>query len=321
MLLELTWRATMEAKVEKKSFLKTPWKVFASILALALIGGGVFWYIEYSSRFVWTNDAFIEGYGSELSSNVTEKVLELFVDEGEYVKKGQKIAKLQNNVPLAKREEIQASIISQTQEIMVKEAHYLKLKSDYGRALESLKDQIISIQNFQHVERNYQMAKAELDLSVANLDLAKKKLQVIDAQLIHYDIESPQDGFIAKRWVWLGDTVSPGQSLFTLYDLDDVWVLANLEEKKLRKVKIGDKVDIHVDAYPGITFEGDVFAIKGAAASKFTLIPQNNATGNYTKVEQRIPIKISIKRPKDYPKNKPLYLFPGMSVEIYVNVK
>ena len=88
--------------------------------------------------------------------------------------------------------------------------------------------------------------------------------------------------------------------------------------EKIQNVKIGDSVEIHVDAYPGYIFQGKVFVIKGSAASKFSLIPQDNATGNYTKVEQRIPIKITIEKPRDFPTHKPCYLLPGMSVEVKI---
>ncbi len=312
-----------KSSVEKlrKPFFKTPWKIAAFFVFVVIAVLSISYVIIKKSQYVWTNDAFIEGFGTDLSSNVTEKIMELYVDEGDSVVKGQKIALLQNNVPLAQKDEAEANIESMKQEILVKEAHFLKLKSDYKRAIEGITDHIISVQEYEHVERDFQMSEAELELAYANFELAKKQLEVIDAKLTHYEIKAPQSGVIAKRWVWFGDVVQPGQSLYTMFDLQDVWILANLEEKKLRKIRLGDKVDIHIDAYPGYIFEGEIFTIKSAAASKFTLVPQNNATGNYTKVEQRVPIKISIQRPKDFPKDQPLYLFPGMSAEIYVWVK
>lgn len=310
----------VQTKEVKKSFFKTPWKVivFSVVVGLVIIAITIFFYLR--SLYVWTNDAFIEGYGMDLSSNVTEKIIQLYVDEGEYVQKGQKIALLENNVPVAQKNEAEANILSMDKEVLVKEANYLKLKSDYKRAVESLRDHIISVQDFEHVERDFQMSEAEFELAVANLELSKKQLEVIEAKLTHYEIAAPKNGMIAKRWVWFGDVVQPGQSLFTMYDLEDIWILANLEEKKIRKIKLGDQVKVHIDAYPGYIFKGEIFTIKGAAASQFTLVPQNNATGNYTKVEQRIPIKISIKRPDNFPANRPLYLFPGMSAEVYIKV-
>ena len=103
-----------------------------------------------------------------------------------------------------------------------------------------------------------------------------------------------------------------------MYDRERVWVQANLSEKKIKKVKIGDLVEISVDAYPGKTFYGTVFTIKSAAASQFSVIPQNNATGNYTKVAQRIPIKITLDTSFS---EQGLYLFPGMNVEVKIKVQ
>ena len=162
------------------------------------------------------------------------------------------------------------------------------------------------------------MAKADLDYALADLEYSIKQLEVINTRLSHTVVVAPMNGMIAKRWVLTGDVMNPGQTMFTMFDLKDVWVLARLEEKKIAKVRIGDPVQIYVDAYPGYTFKGKVFVIKAAAASNFSLIPQDNATGNYTKVEQRIPIKITIERPENFPQNEPLYLLPGMNVEVKI---
>ncbi len=308
-------------EIEKKKQSHNALKITLGVLLIFMIGIGAAIYIIEESDTVWTNDAFIEAFGTDLSTNVTEEITALFVDEGDAVKEGQLIATLQNNVPLAQKAEAEARILSLEEEVAVKDALMKKLRNDYIRALAGIEDKVISAQHYDHAEKNFEMAEAELKLAFANLELAKKQLEVIKAQLIHYEILAPQDGVIAKRWVWLGDVTSPGQSLYTMYDLKNIWVLANLEETKIENVKLGDPVEIHIDAYPGYTFQGKIFTIKGAAASQFSLVPQNNATGNYTKVAQRIPIKISIEPPEDFPKEQPLYLFPGMSAEVRIKVK
>ena len=154
--------------------------------------------------------------------------------------------------------------------------------------------------------------------ALADTVLAKSKVQLINTYLSHTLIYAPFDGVIAKRWIFTGDVMRPGQSLFTMYDRQRVWVQANLSEKKIKKVKMGDPVEILVDAYPNKTFYGKVFTIKSAAASQFSVIPQNNATGNYTKVAQRIPIKITLDSPSP---DSQLYLFPGMNVEVKIKIQ
>jgi len=304
--------------ISKKAYFWT--KCGAVTLGTLTFLFGLGWVLYRQFFHVWTNDAFVQGYGVDLSTNVVERITELYVDEGDVVKKGQLLGRLYNKVALAQKDEIQANIVSLQQEVLVKEASFLKIRNDYERALQAFKDKIISVQDFDHKQKDFEMVEAELNLADANLDLAKKQLEVIEAKLRNYEVYATEDGVIAKRWVWLGDVMQAGQTLYTLYNLDSIWVLANIEEKKIRHVKMGSFVKIHIDAYPGYTFHGEVFAINGAAASQFSLVPQDTATGNYTKVEQRIPVKISIKKPKDFPVNKPLYLFPGMSAEVYVAI-
>ncbi|MGA8164833.1 MAG: HlyD family secretion protein [Waddliaceae bacterium] len=305
----------------KKTFYRSALKLSVAAFILFAIAAAAVFYFMKTRDYVWTNDAFIEGYGTDLSANVTERILGLYCEEGDVVKKGDLIAQLQNNVPLAQKKEAEAQIESLAKEIRVKKAYYKKIRNDYIRALEGIEDKVISAQDFDHSEKDFKMAEAELELAYANSELAKEQLDVIKARLTHYTIHAPQDGVIAKRWVWVGDVTTPGQSLFTMYDLENVWVTAFLEETKIENVALGGSVEIKIDAYPGYIFRGNVFTIKGAAASQFSLVPQNNATGNFTKVAQRIPIKISLSLPEDFPKDKPLYLFPGMSAEVWIKVK
>jgi membrane fusion protein, multidrug efflux system len=306
-----------EKHSEMKSF-KLPFFTIVTtiLLVLGLVFTGVYFYL--TRNYAWTNDANLDAYRTDLSANVTEKITAIYFDEGDFVEKGQLIALLENNVPLAQKAQSKAKIISLEQEISVKTAYLMKVRNDFIRAEEGIVDAVISEQEYDHKQKDLAIAEAELDLAFSNLKLAQKELEVVETELTHYEIRAPHDGVIVKRWIWLGDVISPGQGTFTMYDLSNIWVLANLEEGKMEKVKIGSTVDIRLDAYPGYSFHGEVFTIKGAAASQFSLVPQNNATGNYTKVSQRVPLKISINPPKDFPKDQPLYLFPGLSAEVWI---
>jgi membrane fusion protein, multidrug efflux system len=299
---------------------KGKWIIIGVVSLGALIGGGAIFF-SWWSTWVYTNDANIEAFSVNLSSEVLERIVALHVDEGDHVKQNELIAEMQPNILLSKKQEAEAKIVSLEKEVNFQEAHFEKIRNDYERAVLGIRDEIISSQEFDHKQKDYEMAKAGLELAFANLFLARMQLEVIDTELTHYYVYAPMDGYISKRWVLTGDVTQPGQTLFTMYDLKNVWVTANLSEKKLKNVRVGDPVDIHVDAYPGYTFKGKIFVIKGAAASQFSLIPQNNATGNYTKVAQRIPIKITIDPPEDFPHDEPIYLFPGMSVEVTIRVK
>lgn len=307
----------MEEAIKKPNY-TVHFLVTLGLIALSvLIVVFLFWFFSWQ-YYVWTNDANIEAYGSDLSANVTERVIGVYADEGDMVNEGELLVQLENNIPLAQKAEVEAEIVSLEQQIMVRDAYYQKIRNDYIRAEEGIADLVISAQEFDHKQKDFEMADAELKLALANLELAKRKLEVIEAKLTHYSVHAPGNGMVAKRWIWYGDVTSPGQSMFTIYDLDNVWVLARLEEEKIEDVRLGADVEITVDGYPGWIFKGEVFSINGAAASNFSLVPQNNATGNYTKVAQRIPIKISIQRPDNFPKDQPLYLFPGMQVEVWI---
>jgi membrane fusion protein (multidrug efflux system) len=126
---------------------------------------------------------------------------------------------------------------------------------------------------------------------------------------------------VAKRWVLPGDIVQPGQPILTVYDLENLWVTANFEETKLSSIRLNDPAVISVDAYPDIKLEGKVILIGAAAASQFSLIPSNNASGNFTKVTQRVPIKISIEKPLAANKYNRITLLPGMSVQVKIRIR
>jgi len=128
------------------------------------------------------------------------------------------------------------------------------------------------------------------------------------------------NGVVSKRWALVGDVVQAGQSIFSVYELKNIWVTANLEETSLEALRSSDKVEIIVDSYPDIKFSGTVFQIGANTASQFSLIPPNNASGNFTKVTQRVPVKISIERSAGVDPRRQVDLLPGMSVEIKVRV-
>ena len=113
-----------------------------------------------------------------------------------------------------------------------------------------------------------------------------------------------------------GDVVQPGQPIFSVFDVDNAWITANFEETKLSELRVNELVEITVDAYPNYHFVGRIREIGANTAAEFSLIPPNNASGNFTKVTQRVPVKIAV---ENHPSSKPL--LPGMSVEVRVKVK
>jgi len=310
-----------EEQIEKKSFFKSVKNWIIIVIVIAIFGSGGYYYWYETSKYVYTKDAQIQAFSVDISPDILARVMTLEVDEGDFVQAGQLISQLQDDILLSQRIESEANIIKLGESVKFQEARFEKIRNDYFRAEQGIVDHVISSQDFDHKQKDFKMAEAEFKYSLANLEHSIKQLEVINTKLTHTVIVAPMDGVIAKRWILSGDVMNPGQSMFTMYDLSNVWVLARLEETKIAGVRLGDRVKIHVDAYPDYEFEGRVFVIKGAAASNFSLIPQDNATGNYTKVAQRIPIKITIDRPANFPKDEPLYLLPGMSIEVKIYTK
>jgi membrane fusion protein (multidrug efflux system) len=147
---------------------------------------------------------------------------------------------------------------------------------------------------------------------------AKNKAELEQAQLnLQYTrIAAPVHGIIGHRTAEVGQYVQPGQALMSLVDIEDVWITANFKETQLRHMKPGQPVDVKVDA-TGRDYKGKVLAIGGASGARFSLFPPENATGNYVKVVQRIPVRIVL----DPDQNKDHQLRPGMSVEPKVKVR
>jgi membrane fusion protein (multidrug efflux system) len=146
-------------------------------------------------------------------------------------------------------------------------------------------------------------ALAEALQKKADLDQAKLNLQ-------YTKVVAPVAGVVSDRTVEVGQNVSPGQELMKIIPLNDVWITANYKETQLRDMKVGQRVTIEVDAN-GKSYKGKVDSIAGASGARFSLLPPENATGNYVKVVQRLPVKIVL----DPGENSDHYLRPGMSVD------
>lgn len=290
------------------------WILAASGLLIVLVAG---WYMHHR-RYVYTNDAFIDGYQISISSDVEARLIELFVDEGDYVEKGQLLCQLDESIYLTRKKEAETNVSLLKEKVSLQRVQMEKMRDIYIVARQEFESEIISFIAFDKMEKNFRFAEMQLKVAEANLTNGLAKLGVIEEILRHTKVFAPRNGAIAKRWVVAGDVVQIGQPLFALTDVENIWVTANLEETKVERLKSGDPVEIHIDAYPDRKFTGSVFVVRASAAGQFSLIPPDNATGNFTKVVQRLPVKIWLDLPKS---GNPLYLYPGMSVEVNIQVR
>lgn len=158
------------------------------------------------------------------------------------------------------------------------------------------------------------LKQKRLESSKGKLEEAKANLEAKRLKLAHTTVTSPLEGVVAKKIANVGEVVKPGQPVCVIIDLNNIWVEANLEETKIEHVRPGQLVDLKVDAYPNTEFAGKVVSIGAAAASEFSLIPESRSAGNFTKVTQRIPIRIEVVDPAEQ-------LRPGMMVVVGIDIR
>jgi membrane fusion protein (multidrug efflux system) len=157
--------------------------------------------------------------------------------------------------------------------------------------------------------KQMQITRAKATSALAEAQRKKADLDQANLNLQYTKIVAPVDGIVSNRTVEVGQNVAPGQELMKIINLDDIWITANFKETQLRDMKVGQRVTIDVDAN-GRSYNGKVDSVAGASGARFSLLPPENATGNYVKVVQRIPVKIVL----DPNANKDHQLRPGMSV-------
>jgi membrane fusion protein (multidrug efflux system) len=162
--------------------------------------------------------------------------------------------------------------------------------------------------------REKQIATTKAQLEQAKAAVEHAQIDVNDATLY-----APCDGYVVKHMANVGASISPGQTIVTITRGTDVWVMANFKETQLNKVREGQPVEIEVDAYPGRKFNGKVSSILQATGSATTLLPPDNSTGNFTKVVQRVPVKITIEPSQVSSGSDNAPLRQGMSVVAVVD--
>lgn len=175
-----------------------------------------------------------------------------------------------------------------------------------------------SLQYAQTAPKQVAIQKARADQAAAQVAQAQAQLEQARLNLSYTKIIAPENGIVTRKSVEINQNVSVGQNMMTLVSLDDIWITANFKETQLEHMRAGQPVVIEVDAYGGRKFDGKVTQIGGATGSVLSLFPPENATGNYVKVVQRVPVRIDLTKPEQ---NADHLLRPGLSVEPKVTVK
>jgi membrane fusion protein (multidrug efflux system) len=344
-------------KADRKPLLRRPgFIVFLSILATLAVGGAI--YYAYARQFEETDDAFIDGHIVPISPQVSARVAAIHIDDNKAVKAGDllveldptdyqvavaqmrgaeaaaagKLLQAQSGVPSA-----QSAVIEAQAEVDAAQVNFDNADRDLKR-FQGLDERAKSQQQLDNATAAQKRAMADLEQSKAKLITAQSQVATAEANvkaaegdlqkaradteratvnLGYCKIVAPCDGKITNKAVDPGMYVTPASQLFQVVPYD-VWVTANYKETQLTHMQVGQHVTIDVDAYPDRDFSGTVQSIQSGTGSRFSIIPAENATGNFVKVVQRVPVKITFDG--DVNADPKHLLSPGMSVEPKVRI-
>jgi len=323
------------AKPVKQGSRRTVFMIMGVVLlGLLAIGVRRWW---FGRSHVSTDNAQVDGHIVPILPKVGGYVAEVRVEENHTVKAGDTLVVLDDRdlrSRLAQTEAdlaaLLATVSSRTRvgqaEAAVAQAqgNALKATSDLARIEPLAVQQVVSEQQLDAVRAAATAAQAQLAAAQAALVGADARVAAARAardqaalQLSYTRVIAPSNGVVSKKTVELGQLVQAGQPLMTVVPLEDVWVTANLKETETEDVTPGDSADITVDAYKGKHFRGHVESLSPATGAKFSLLPPDNATGNFTKVVQRIPVRVRI----DGAIEPAHPLRPGMSAVVTIKTK
>jgi len=320
------------------------------VVAIALLVLGLRQW-SFSRTHVVSDDAQVEGHIIPVLPRVSGYVAEVRVSENQNVRAGDTLVLLDNRDYRARLDQTEADLAaaiatagergrsgqSQSQlaaaraAVAQAQASEVRARSDVARYRTLAERGVVSRQQLDNAEAAAAVAQAQLDgardqVAAASAAVRNADSKVLAAsaardqaalQLGYTALLAPHDGVVSKKTAEVGQLVQPGQPLMAVVPLDDIWVVANLKETEIRDVNPGDRAEVEVDSYAGRRFKGHVESLSPATGAKFSLLPPDNATGNFTKVVQRIPVRIRLDGPMD-PQHP---LRPGMSVKAIVTSK
>jgi membrane fusion protein (multidrug efflux system) len=280
---------------KKQSLFRRPGVIIAAAaLAIVGIGYGAF-AMFHSFTHESTDDAFIDAHIILTAPKIAGRVATVHIDDNQDVKKGDLLVEIDPADAEAALAQAKAKL-GHDQAAQLKADQDLKRQQDlFGKGAISPQDRDSAIQNAATTKADVQTDKAAIQQAELNLNYTK--------------IFSPEDGRVTKKAVEPGDYVQVGQDLFALVT-PERWTTANFKETQLRDMRPGQRAELSVDAYPDHPLRGHVDSIQAGSGARFSLLPPENATGNYVKVVQRVPVKIVLDEQPDVQRA----LGPGMSV-------
>ncbi len=316
--------------------------IIAAAIVLAVPAGHRF--LAYLNSYEATDNAQVDAHIDPISARIGGTIARVYVDDNQRVKAGDTLAEIdprdnQVAVEQARAQYDQASAQAEmadkdyaTALAMVQGARAANemAQHDYGRLSALSKSGVASTQQYEQASANARVDTATVAAEraaaesagkvraarAASVAAAKAALDQATLNLSYTKLVAPVNGIVGRRSVEIGQRVAPGQELLAIVRDDDLWVTANFKETQLASIKPGAPATIYVDTY-GTDFVGHVESMAGASGEKYSLLPPENATGNYVKIVQRIPVRIRLDAQQDIAGR----LRPGMSVEATVWIK
>ncbi len=274
-----------------------------------------------------TDDAYVHGNMVLLTPQVPGMVSGFFADDTDFVKQGQLLVQLdpidqhvffeerKSDLALAARQvrELSDAVQENRANVVLQEAQLRQARIDYENRLHLIGVHAVAQEEFGRSQEMFEVAEAsllvakyQLDASIAALgntpleehpliEASRASLREAYMNLVRCQILAPIDGYVAKRTVQVGEWVNPSQPLMAIIPLEQIWVNANFRETNLTNIRIGQSVDMRSDIYGHeVTYKGKVLGISAGTGSVFSLLPPQNATGNWIKIVQRVPVRVSL---------------------------
>ncbi|MEO8747249.1 MAG: HlyD family efflux transporter periplasmic adaptor subunit [Rhodanobacter sp.] len=341
-------QATTALKTKKRSR-----SLLLRMLAVVIVLGGIGWGAWYFFEGRWnadTDDAYVNGNVVQITPQIAGTVVSIGAEDGDLVHAGEVLVELDPSdadVALAEAKANLANTVRKVRglyssvngahaDVAARKTAVDKARADYKRRVALAKSGAISAEELAHVsdaltsaessliaaQQQYQTSKVLVDDTVVashpDVQAAAARLRAAFLTDARTALVAPVDGYVAKRSVQVGQRVMPGTPLMAVVPLHDVWIDANFKETQLTDMRIGQPVSITSDVYGAdVRYKGEVESLGVGTGSAFSLLPAQNATGNWIKIVQRIPVRVVFTEPQQLQKH-PLRL--GMSVTVEVNL-
>lgn len=268
---------------------------------LAIVFVAWFWWF-YAAKYVNTDDAYVNANVVDIAPRVSGQVIKLYVTNNQHVERGQLLFEI-DPAPF------QAEVNKIYAELVMAEAELDHAKVTNGRTEILVKEKVLPVQSHDDAVAKVTNAIAGVNLIKASLEEAKLKMQ-------YTRIYAPTDGFITNMTLRVGTNATINQPLFALVSDEEFWVDTNFKETELTNIQQGQLATIKVDMYPKHVFHGIVASISSGSGAAFSLLPPQNATGNWVKITQRVPVKVRILDPVI---NYPLRIGTTATVKIAIS--